>query len=38
MGKKPADSIVRVQAVALSDSGLNQVQISMFPDIAYKML
>ena len=28
MGKKPVDSIVRAQAVALSDSGLNQVQIS----------
>ena len=28
MGKKPVDSIVPAQAVALSDSGLNQVQIS----------
>ena len=28
MSKTPIDSIVRVQAVALSDSGLNQVQIS----------
>ena len=28
MGKKPVDSIVRGQAVALSDNGLNQVQIS----------
>ena len=28
MGKKPVDSIVRAQVVALSDSGLNQVQIS----------
>ena len=28
MGRKPVDSIVRAQAVALSDSGLNQVQIS----------
>ena len=28
MGKKPVNSIVQAQAVALSDSGLNQVQIS----------
>ena len=28
MGKKPVDSIVRTQAVALFDAGLNQVQIS----------
>ena len=28
MGKKAVDSIVRAQAVALSDSGLNQIQIS----------
>ena len=28
MGKKPVDSIVRAQAVALSDAGLNQVEIS----------
>ena len=28
MGKKPVDSIVRAQAVPLSDSGLNQAQIS----------
>ena len=28
MGKKPVESIVRAQAVALFDSGLNQVQIS----------
>ena len=28
MGKKPVDSIVRVQTVALSGSGLNHVQIS----------
>ena len=28
MGKKPVDSIVRAQALALSDSGHNQVQIS----------
>ena len=28
MCRKPVDSIVRAQAVALSDSGLNQVQIS----------
>ena len=28
MGKKPVDSIVRAQAVALSDAELNQVEIS----------
>jgi transposase len=28
MGKKPVDSIVRAQVVALSDAGLSQVQIS----------
>ena len=28
MGKKSVDSIVRAQAAALSDSGLNQVQLS----------
>ena len=28
MGKRPVDSIVRAQAVALSDAGLNQVEIS----------
>ena len=28
MGKKPVHSIVRAQAVVLSDSGLNQIQIS----------
>ena len=28
MGKKPVDSIVRAQSVALSGSGLNYVQIS----------
>ena len=28
MGKKPIDSIVRAQTIALSDNGLNQVQIS----------
>ena len=37
MDKKPVDSIVRTQAVALSDAGLSQVQISIFPDIVYKM-
>ena len=28
MGKKPVDSIVRAEAVAFSDAGLNQVEIS----------
>ena len=34
MGKKLVDSIVRAQAVALSDAGLSQVQISRQLDIS----
>ena len=36
MGKRPVDSIVRAEAVALSDAGLSQVQISRQRNICTK--
>ena len=37
MRKKPVSSFVRAQMVALHDAGFNQIQISIFLVVVYKM-